>query len=129
MDIAVGVICTVEGKIFVTQRPEGSHLAGYWEFPGGKSKPGETIEQTLIRELAEEIDIKVHNATFLKVVQHHYQERHINLHVFLVNQWDGEPFAKEGQVSRWIDVDELNADDFPDANRSIIEWLKDEKPC
>lgn len=124
MEIAVGIVRTDEGKIFVTQRNEGSHLAGYWEFPGGKIKSGETQEDALLRELAEEIDIYVLNATYFHTVHHDYHDRQITLHVYLVDTWDGEPFAKEGQHSRWIDLKELNADDFPDANRSIIEMLK-----
>lgn len=124
IEIAIGIIRSQSGKIFITQRGEHSHLAGFWEFPGGKVEMDETPYQTLLREIAEEVDIVIHDAKFLKIVEHEYADRAIKIHAYLVEEWDGEPFAKEGQPSKWIDEEELNADDFPDANRPIIEMLK-----
>lgn len=124
MDIAIGIIRTEHSKIFITQRTEYSHLAGYWEFPGGKLKNAETAEQALKRELFEEVDIHVQQATYLTTIEHNYPERQIIMHVFLVEQWDGEPYGKEGQVSTWVAQNALNCDDFPEANRAIIEMLK-----
>lgn len=123
-EIAVGIIRSQDGQIFITQRGEDSHLAGFWEFPGGKVEAGETPYQTLQREIAEEVDIHIHQSQFLKTVEHSYDDRDITIHAYLVEEWDGVPFAKEGQPSRWIDQEDLNADEFPDANRSIIEMLK-----
>lgn len=124
VEIAVGIVRAADCRIFITQRGENSYLAGYWEFPGGKIEAGETAYQALCRELAEEIDIHVLEAQFLKTVTHEYGDRTITLHAYLVEHWDGEPFAKEGQPSRWVTLDELNADEFPEANRSLIEMLK-----
>lgn len=124
VEIAVGIVRSHDGKIFITQRGENSHLAGFWEFPGGKIEPNETPFETLQREIAEEIDIHIHKAKFLKTVQHQYNDRALTIHAYLVEEWDGEPFAAEGQPSRWVDEEELNADEFPDANRTIIEMLK-----
>lgn len=124
IEIAVGIIRSHDGQIFITQRGEKSHLAGFWEFPGGKVEIGETPLEALQRELAEEVDINVHDAKFLKTITYQYNDRFIKIHVYLIEQWDGEPFAAEGQPSRWIDEEELNADEFPDANRTIIEMLK-----
>ncbi|QYN44970.1 MULTISPECIES: 8-oxo-dGTP diphosphatase MutT [unclassified Gilliamella] len=124
IEIAIGIIRSQDCEIFITQRGEDSHLAGFWEFPGGKIEPGETPYQTLQREIAEEVDILIHNAQFLKVVKHSYNDRDITIHAYLVEEWDGVPFAKEGQPSRWVDQEDLNADEFPDANRPIIEMLK-----
>ncbi|MDF7671285.1 8-oxo-dGTP diphosphatase MutT [Orbaceae bacterium ESL0721] len=129
IEIAVGIIRSQEGKIFITQRGEASHLAGFWEFPGGKIEAGETPYQTLQREIAEEVDIHIHQSQFLKRVEHCYKDpsdgdRYIIIYAYLVEEWDGVPFAKEGQPSRWVDQNDLNADEFPDANRSIIEMLK-----
>lgn len=124
IEIAVGIIRSHDGQIFITQRGEKSHLAGFWEFPGGKVEIGETPLEALQRELAEEVDINVRDAKFLKTITHQYNDRFIKIHVYLIEQWDGEPFAAEGQPSRWIDEEELNADEFPDANRTIIEMLK-----
>lgn len=124
IEIAIGIIRSQDCEIFITQRGEDSHLAGFWEFPGGKIEPGETPYQTLQREIAEEVDILIHHAQFLKVVKHSYNDRDITIHAYLVEEWDGVPFAKEGQPSRWVDQEDLNADEFPDANRPIIEMLK-----
>lgn len=124
VEISVGIIRSHDGQIFITQRGESSHLAGFWEFPGGKVEPNETPFQTLQREIAEEIDIHIHQAKYLKTVQHQYSDRFITIHAYLVEEWDGQPFAAEGQISRWVDEEELNADEFPDANRPIIEMLK-----
>ncbi|MBI0113760.1 MULTISPECIES: 8-oxo-dGTP diphosphatase MutT [Gilliamella] len=123
-EIAVGIIRSQDCQIFITQRGEDSHLAGFWEFPGGKIETGETPYQTLEREIAEEVDINIHQAQFLKTFEHCYDDRDITIHAYLVEEWDGVPFAKEGQPSRWIDQEDLNADEFPDANRLIIEMLK-----
>jgi 8-oxo-dGTP diphosphatase len=122
--IAIGIIRSQDCQIFITQRGEDSHLAGFWEFPGGKIELGETPYQTLQREILEEIDIHINQAQFLKVVNHSYDDRDITIHAYLVEEWDGVPFAKEGQPSRWIAQEDLNADEFPDANRPIIEMLK-----
>ncbi len=124
IEIAVGIIRSQNCQIFITQRGEDSHLAGFWEFPGGKIEQGETPYQTLQREIAEEVDIHIHQSQFLKTVKHSYDDSDITIHAYLVEEWDGVPFAKEGQPSRWVDLKDLNADDFPDANRSIIEMLK-----
>ncbi|WP_392561498.1 8-oxo-dGTP diphosphatase MutT [Orbus sturtevantii] len=124
LEIAVGIVRSHDGQIFITQRGEKSHLAGFWEFPGGKIEPNETPFQTLQREIAEEIDIHIHDAKYLKTVEYQYHDRFITIHVYLIEEWDGEPFAAEGQHSRWVDEEELNADEFPDANRTIIEMLK-----
>jgi 8-oxo-dGTP diphosphatase len=124
IEIAVGIIRSQNCQIFITQRGEDSHLAGFWEFPGGKIEVGETPYQTLQREIAEEVDIHIHQAQFLDIFKHSYDDRDIIIHAYLVEEWDGVPFAKEGQPSRWIDQEDLNADEFPDANRPIIEMLK-----
>ncbi|OCG60981.1 MULTISPECIES: 8-oxo-dGTP diphosphatase MutT [unclassified Gilliamella] len=123
-EIAVGIIRSQNCQIFITQRGEDSHLAGFWEFPGGKIEAGEIPYQTLQREIAEEVDIHIRQAQFLKTVEHSYDDRDITIYAYLVEEWDGVPFAKEGQPSRWVDQQDLNADEFPDANRPIIEMLK-----
>ncbi|PXZ03406.1 8-oxo-dGTP diphosphatase MutT [Gilliamella apicola] len=123
-EIAVGIIRSQDCQIFITQRGEDSHLAGFWEFPGGKIEVGETPYQTLEREIAEEVDIHIQQSQFLKTFEYSYDDRDITIHAYLVEEWDGVPFAKEGQPSRWIDQEDLNADEFPDANRPIIEMLK-----
>lgn len=124
--IAVGIIRSEDHRIFITQRGEHSHLAGLWEFPGGKIKSNETPREALYRELFEEVDIHVRDAVFLETVEYDYGDRNMTIYAYLVENWDGEPFGKEGQSSRWVSLFELDADQFPSANRPIIEMLKND---
>lgn len=127
LEIAVGVIRNAtNNQIFITQRQQKSHLAGRWEFPGGKIEPGETPEQGLYRELLEEIGIEIDSPVLLESLQYTYPEKTLILHFFTVEKWCGEPYGKEGQSSRWVDVNELNEEEFPDANRSIVRLIKQE---
>lgn len=125
-DIVVGIIRSQNCRIFITQRGEHSHLSGFWEFPGGKIEMNETPEDALYRELHEEVGIRIHFPVFLKTVHYSYHDREITMRVYLVEDWDGDPFGKEGQNNRWVLQSLLNVDDFPGANRSIIEMLKDQ---
>lgn len=131
LDIAVGIIRdTRNNAIFITQRPEKSYLAGYWEFPGGKIEPGETPEEGLYRELSEEIGIEISNPQLLQSLTYHYPDKTLTLHFFIVEQWCGEPYGKEGQSARWLAIDALDAEEFPDANRGIVsliqkKWVKE----
>ena len=124
LHIAAGVICDNHNNVFITQRPLGSHMGGFWEFPGGKLEDNETPEQALLHELQEEIGIDVTQCTLLDTVEHDFPDRHITLSFFLVSEWENEPYGKEGQLSRWIPIVSLNADDFPPANRTIVALLQ-----
>ena len=125
LQIAVGIIRNPENnQIFITKRMKHSHLAGYWEFPGGKIEVGESTEQGLFRELQEEIGIEIDSPELLKSLDYCYPEKHLQLHFFMVEKWSGQPYGKEGQVSQWMSVRELNAEDFPDANREIVALIK-----
>lgn len=124
LHIAAGVICDKQNNVFITQRPLTSHMGGYWEFPGGKLEDKETPEQALYRELQEEIGINVTQCQLLETVEHDFIDRHITLSFFLVTEWENKPYGKEGQLSRWIPIMSLNAEDFPPANRSIVALLQ-----
>ncbi|WP_409308162.1 8-oxo-dGTP diphosphatase MutT [Pectobacterium sp. B1J-3] len=124
LSVAVGIIRNAEQQFFIARRPGGVHMAGMWEFPGGKVEPGETPEEALARELREETGIEVQSATFLDKKTFSTTERVITLHFFLVEQWQGEPYGREGQASRWLTVNELEEDEFPPANAEMIRWLK-----
>lgn len=124
LHIAAGVICDKHNNVFITQRPLKSHMGGFWEFPGGKLEDKETPEQALIRELQEEIDINVTQCTLLDTVTHDFPDRHITLSFFLVTEWENEPYGKEGQLSRWISIADLKAEEFPPANRTIVALLQ-----
>lgn len=123
--IAVGVILNrANNRLFITLRGGDSHLAGCWEFPGGKIEADETPRQGLYRELHEELGIIVTNAVPLNTLEYNYPERDVILHFFIVDDWLHEPYGREGQQSRWIEISELKAEEFPEANRPIVELLK-----
>lgn len=124
LQIAVGIIRDAQQRIFLTQRRADSHMAGKWEFAGGKRENDETIEQALIRELNEEVGIHVTGFTPFTLIEHTFDDRHVTLNFFLVEEWLGQPYGREGQPQRWVAQRELDAADFPPANADVIARLK-----
>lgn len=122
--VAVGVICGTDGRILVTQRSQNQHLGGMWEFPGGKLEPGETVNEALSRELFEELSIRPVSQLPLCRIVHNYPDKAVLLDVWMVTQFSGDPSPQEGQPLRWLSLGQLNADDFPQANKAIIRYLK-----
>ncbi|MEH4660950.1 8-oxo-dGTP diphosphatase MutT [Phytobacter diazotrophicus] len=123
LQIAVGIIRNPQREIFITQRAADAHLANKWEFPGGKIEEGETPEQAVIRELHEEVGIKAGAASLFDKLEYRFPDRHITLWFYLVEQWEGEPWGKEGQPGRWVHQTQLLADEFPPANEPVISKL------
>jgi len=101
VDVAVGVLIDAEGRFLLTSRPAGKVYAGYWEFPGGKVEPGETVEQALRRELHEELGIAIGPALPWQVELVDYPHALVRLHFCKVLAWQGDFEMREGQAMAW----------------------------
>jgi 8-oxo-dGTP diphosphatase len=123
LHVAAGVLQSDDGRVLIARRPAGSHLAGDWEFPGGKVAAGETGLQALARELREEIGIEVLAAEPFVRYRYAYPERVVILDVWRVRKYAGEPRALEGQPLRWESVDRLLDAGLLEADRPIVEAL------
>jgi 8-oxo-dGTP diphosphatase len=111
------------GLFLVTRRPEGVHLEGYWEFPGGKCDPGEPLDACLRRELREELGADATIGDELLAVTHDYPDRVIELH-FVECRLTGEPTPLLGQEMRWVAREELSSLQFPAADDELIALLR-----
>lgn len=105
--VVAGVLRDGAGRVLLAQRPPGAHLAGGWEFPGGKLEPGETRIAGLSRELGEELGVGVDAARPLMRISHRYEDRDILLDCWLVTAWRGEPRGLDGQQLRWCPPEAL----------------------
>ncbi len=121
--VVVGVVLVGE-DVLVAQRPVSSHQGGKWEFPGGKLRGGESVQQALRRELEEELGIQVRSAAPLIQVHHSYADRDVFLDVWRVVEFGGTPEGREGQAIAWVRRDELTRIDHPAANRPIVQALR-----
>jgi mutator protein MutT len=110
------------GRLLITRRLDGTHLAGLWEFPGGKCEPDESHEGCLARELAEELGVEAIVGDELLVTEHDYVDRVIRLH-FRWCRISGEPRPLLGQEIRWVQRYELRTLEFPPADRELIGLL------
>lgn len=124
LHIAVGIIRDDQQRIFLTQRSADSHMANKWEFAGGKLESGETVEQALKRELHEEVGIDAISFQPFMKIEHQFDDRHVTIDFFIVEEWLGEPYGREGQPQRWVAQSELVAEEFPPANAEVIARLK-----
>ena len=123
LHVVAGVI--VEDRhVFLTQRPPGSHLAGKWEFPGGKVTQGESPYAALVRELDEEIGIVVHEAAPFMALRHRYPDKVILLDVWQVKRFSGSPHGREGQQASWQQITALRPSVLPAADRLVLRRLQ-----
>ena len=120
--IVVAAVIERNGRFLVGRRLRGTHLAGYWEFPGGKVREGETLEEALRREIQEELNTGVGNLTQIFQTSHAYPERPIELHFFR-GMLDGPPEPALGQELRWITRDEFSTLAFPPADAELLAEL------
>lgn len=124
IEVAAGILTDVQGRVLLMQRLPGKHLAGKWEFPGGKLEAGETIARALVRELREELGIEVLASTPLISIPWRYPEKTVRLHALRVTAWRGEPRAREGHPLRWVDSCAMDAATMPAADAPIVTALR-----
>jgi len=125
IEVAAGLVFR-KGRLLITQRPAGGHLAGLWEFPGGKREIGEGMPDCLQRELTEELAITVDVGQCVETLTHSYPEKTVRLEFYLCELIDGEPIGLDGQQLAWVTVDMLDAYEFPAADARLLERLKTE---
>ena len=130
INVTLVVACALvdtDRRVLIAQRPEGKPLAGLWEFPGGKIDPGERPEQTLIRELGEEIGITVKEACLapLTFASYAYDDFHLLMPLYICRRWEGEVIAREGQKLAWVRANKLRTYPMPPADIPLIPPLID----
>jgi 8-oxo-dGTP diphosphatase len=120
--VVVAAVIEREGAFLLTLRPEGTHLEGRWEFPGGKVHPAESHAEALRRELHEELDIVADVGAAVYQVTHAYPEKTVELHFYRCD-FEGEPTPMMGQEVRWVPRNQLGTLPFPEADRDLIAQL------
>lgn len=122
VDVVIAIFVRQDGALLFTSRPDGKPYAGYWEFPGGKVEPGETIGQALARELLEELGMVIIKSHLWKVTEYEYPHAFVRLHWCKVEQWQGEFKALEGQQICWAQLP-CNLQPLLPASIPILEEL------
>ena len=121
--VAVGVVRDGHGRVLIAKRPSHKHQGGLWEFPGGKIEAGETCEQALSRELAEEVGLRLIKSVPLLKISHSYPDKKVLLEVRDVTAFNGIPVGREGQEVLWMETTRLRSIEFPAANQPILKAL------
>ena len=125
--VAACALIDADGRVLLAQRPEGKSMAGLWEFPGGKIETGERPEQTLIRELNEELGIAVKEDCLapFAFASHGYEGFHLLMPLYLCRRWDGIVTPREGQALAWARPNDMGAYPMPPADVPLVAQLRD----
>jgi 8-oxo-dGTP diphosphatase len=125
--VAAVVLVDADGRVLLAQRPAGKHLAGLWEFPGGKVQQGETPEAALIRELHEELGIGVEASCLapFTFASHSYADFHLLMPLYVCRRWSGIVRAREGQRLAWVRPARLGDYPMPPADKPLVAMLRD----
>jgi 8-oxo-dGTP diphosphatase len=123
--VAACALVDADGRVLLAQRPAGKAMAGLWEFPGGKIETGERPEETLIRELKEELAITVREACLapLTFASHSYPDFHLLMPLYVCRRWEGTVAATEGQQLTWVRPNRLREYEMPPADVPLIAHL------
>jgi 8-oxo-dGTP diphosphatase len=123
--VAACALVDPDGRVLIAQRPPGKPLAGLWEFPGGKVEADERPEETLIRELQEELGIAVNEACLapLTFASHSYPDFHLLMPLYVCRRWEGTVTALEGQDLKWVRPNRLRDYPMPPADEPLISHL------
>jgi 8-oxo-dGTP diphosphatase len=112
-----------DGRVLIAERPAGKHMAGRWEFPGGKVNVGEVEAQALARELREELGIEVTSSRPYMRLTHSYDDRDVELSMWIVERYSGAPQSLDGQRLKWVQPARLLDEDILEADRPFVEAL------
>lgn len=116
-----------DNRVLIAQRPPGKAMAGLWEFPGGKVEPGETPEDAVIREMAEELGVTVTKPCLapLTFASFDYPEFHLLMPLYVCRRWEGTPVAREHSALKWVRAKRLRDYPMPPADEPLISHLAD----
>ena len=125
--VAACALIDSDGRVLLTRRPAGKPMEGLWEFPGGKIEPGERPEDTLVRELGEELGIVVREDCLapLSFASHAYVEFHLLMPLYVCRRWEGMVEAKEAQEIAWVRPPRLKDYPMPPADKPLIAHIVD----
>jgi len=124
VEVVAALIRDERGRYLITRRRGGSHLAGMWEFPGGKREPGESLEAAMRRELAEELSASFTVGERAETVRWEYPERTVVIHFYRCRYESGTIEPRESQAMEWVTPERLKQLDFPPADRELISRLR-----
>ncbi len=124
--VAACALVDVDGRVLLAQRPEGKSMAGLWEFPGGKVEKGESPEAALVRELEEELGIKVPEKCLapFTFASHRYEGFHLLMPLYVCRNWDGDITPQLGQKIAWVRANKLADYPMPPADEPLVAMLR-----
>lgn len=122
IDVVAAIICH-KGRVFATQRGYGDH-AGGWEFPGGKIEEGESPEDALVREIREELDVRIGIDSLLTVIGHDYETFHLHMFCFVAHIEEGHPHLLEHSAAKWLDAAAIDSVAWLPADVKVVEAIK-----
>ncbi|MBU3671696.1 MAG: 8-oxo-dGTP diphosphatase MutT [Sinobacteraceae bacterium] len=130
IEVVAAALFDESGRVLVTGRPPGKHMAGRQEFPGGKIAPGETQTAALQRELREELGIEIGAARLAMTLEHDYADRRVRLHFYLVESFSGVPQPLDGQTLQWVPIEDLHRQNILEADAPFVALIQQRRlPC